>query len=224
MKNALSIVAAGAMALYATSASAALVNVNFVVGAIGFQGIGAGFETAPTGNLASGYNEAGITFTPGGNSTQVKIAPSDSNGAFPFGDMSTKYLSVLGGPSYVDAKFTTAQTNLGFYWGSVDTYNSVQFYKNNVVVASLSGADLIPTLLATGNQTSYDTNRYVKFYLTSGTFDTARLTSTNNSFEVDNIAAGVPEPSTWVMMLLGFAGLSFATMRVGRRSRSVAAA
>jgi PEP-CTERM motif len=35
-------------------------------------------------------------------------------------------------------------------------------------------------------------------------------------------APGVPEPSTWAMMLLGFAGLSFAGYRKTRKSASIA--
>jgi hypothetical protein len=46
-------------------------------------------------------------------------------------------------------------------------------------------------------------------------FDKAVFSSTQNSFEFDNVAVagGVPEPSTWAMMLLGFAGLGFAGYR-----------
>jgi hypothetical protein len=39
-------------------------------------------------------------------------------------------------------------------------------------------------------------------------------------FAFDPVATSVPEPSTWAMMLLGFAGLGFAAYR---RSRAVAA-
>ena len=45
MKNVLSIVAAGAFALYATSASAALVNVTFTVAGAGFLGTGGRLRT-----------------------------------------------------------------------------------------------------------------------------------------------------------------------------------
>lgn len=225
MKNVLGIMTACALAFSATSASAALVNVTASVAAIGVQGTGAGFEGAPVTTLTSGYSEAGATFTTGGASVQVKVAPNDGNGAFPYGDTSTKYLSILGGPSHVDVQFSAPETRLGFYWGSIDSYNTVEFFKTGVgLVGSLTGADLLPALAATGNQTSYSTNRYVTLFLTSGSFDYARLSSTSNSFEVDNIAAGVPELSTWAMMLIGFAGLSFATMRGARRSRSAAAA
>jgi hypothetical protein len=34
-----------------------------------------------------------------------------------------------------------------------------------------------------------------------------------NSFEVDNIQAGIPEPSTWAMTILGFAGVGFMAYR-----------
>jgi hypothetical protein len=36
--------------------------------------------------------------------------------------------------------------------------------------------------------------------------------------------AGVPEPSTWVMMLIGFAGLGFTGYRASRKSAGLRAA
>ena len=41
-------------------------------------------------------------------------------------------------------------------------------------------------------------------------------------FFVDNAFAGTPEPSTWAMMLTGFAGLAFAGYR-GARARQISA-
>ena len=38
-------------------------------------------------------------------------------------------------------------------------------------------------------------------------FNSVVVSSGSNSFEFDNVVAGVPEPSTWMMMGLGFAGL-----------------
>ena len=40
---------------------------------------------------------------------------------------------------------------------------------------------------------------------------------------VTGVTGGVPEPSTWVMMLLGFAGLGFAGYRTSRKPVSIAA-
>jgi hypothetical protein len=68
------------------------------------------------------------------------------------------------------------------------------------------------------------TNAYISF---SGlTFDKVILSSSGNSFEFDNISYGggrtlfqngIPEPSTWAMMILGFAGVGFMAYR--RRSQ-----
>jgi hypothetical protein len=49
----------------------------------------------------------------------------------------------------------------------------------------------------------------------------------NDPFEVfgtrsDNHIASVPEPSTWAMMLVGFAGLGFAGYRASRRTAALA--
>jgi hypothetical protein len=40
---------------------------------------------------------------------------------------------------------------------------------------------------------------------------------------VSNIALSTPEPSTWAMMVLGFAGLGFAGYRKGRKTAAIAA-
>jgi hypothetical protein len=205
-----------AAALFATPAAAALNNVTFIAQAPGFQGSGAGFEGAATGALPGGYSESGFTFSPSG-SVQVKVPPNDGNGAFPFGDTSRKYLSVLGGAS-VDIS-TGPSSRVGFYWGSIDGYNSVKFYNGATLVGSLAGSDLTP-LLANGNQVQFSSNRHITFFLTSGSFDRFSLSSSANSFEVDNISAGVPEPATWAMMLLGFVGLGYLSRR--RKSREVA--
>jgi PEP-CTERM motif len=37
------------------------------------------------------------------------------------------------------------------------------------------------------------------------------------------VTAAVPEPSTWAMMLIGFAGLGYSSRRASRKSAAVAA-
>lgn len=39
-----------------------------------------------------------------------------------------------------------------------------------------------------------------------------------DGFWADPVATGVPEPSTWAMLLIGFAGIGFATYRRGHRT------
>ena len=51
-------------------------------------------------------------------------------------------------------------------------------------------------------------------------FDSDR---TGGSVDVTPVRPGVPEPSTWVMMLLGFAGLGVAGYRASRKNVALAA-
>lgn len=158
------------------------------------------FDSQVTGNVTSPFVIGGWTFTPGANS-QIKIG-TDSNGAQPLGTTGN-YLSVLGGGS-IDITFA-ATTSIGFFWGSVDDYNSIKFW--NAAGDVVTGSDLFPQLSPTGCQGSPACNSYVTF--TSDTaFSQITLTSSQNSFEINNISA-VPEPTTWAMMILGFLGLGF---------------
>jgi hypothetical protein len=56
------------------------------------------------------------------------------------------------------------------------------------------------------------------------TWGAVPTTADDDSFTLDVVAAAVaPEPSTWAMMLLGFAGLGFAGFRVSRKGAAFAA-
>lgn len=156
------------------------------------------FNSQTLGSVTSSFTIGDWTFTPGTNS-QIMIG-SNSSGAQPLGT-SGNYLSVLGG-GYIDISFS-ARNSIGFFWGSVDTYNSLQFSNGD----TFTGSQLSPLLSPTGCQGSPACNSYVT--LTSNTpFTSVRLLSSSNSFEITNISA-VPEPSTWAMMILGFLGLGF---------------
>jgi PEP-CTERM motif len=52
-------------------------------------------------------------------------------------------------------------------------------------------------------------------------FTTASFSSTANAFEF-SLGSGVPEPSTWAMMALGFAGLGYAAFRRNSKGRALA--
>jgi hypothetical protein len=89
------------------------------------------------------------------------------------------------------------------------------------------GHDLINyALTPNGNQFSWDSNRYVGFLQTQVV--SLVLMTNDNAFELDNIGwmqdppdpapvPAVPEPSTWAMLLIGFAGLGFVFHRSRRK-------
>jgi hypothetical protein len=105
-------------------------------------------------------------------------------------------------------------TGFSVYWGSVDSYNFVDFLTtDNTVVATFSGTQL-PVF--NGNQRERITNPRVTFLIDGMDRVTkVRMRSTSNAFEYDTIAVRegpMPEPGTWVLMIAGF-GLVGAAMR-----------
>ncbi len=123
--------------------------------------------------------------------------------AAPFGD-DTQYLSVAGGQTatYTRAK---AASSLGFYWGSIDDYNTVSFYNGSTLLGSFTGSQ-VPPAPADGSQGSPLNNRRVNFFSDGPKVTSIVFSSAQNAFELDTLSAGgVPEPATWGLMIAGFA-------------------
>jgi fibronectin-binding autotransporter adhesin len=176
-------------------------------------------STTPAGSFIDGgasFSGSGIVMRNGPAGDQ----PSLGLYAEPFHD-TTNYLALLGGASET-ISYATLKDTLGLYWGSLDPYNSIDFYKGDALVVSYTGAQITP-LIANGDQHSDNSNRYVMF---SGlSFDRVVLSSGGNSFEFDNVAAAAPELASWVLMLLGFGTIGFAAYRRSQRgSETIAAA
>lgn len=176
-------------------------------------------DTAPYGGFV--YSAGALTMTFSGTGVVMNNGGQPAGGLYatPYDDGSN-YMAVLGG-GHEDIAFSALMNSFGLYWGSIDTYNSLEFYNGANLVATVSGADVQPPLANNGDQTSYATNRYIEISALPG-FTSVRLASSSNSFEFDNVVAGVaitqfssavPEPSTWAMLMLGFGGLGYAAMR-----------
>ena len=148
------------------------------------------------------------TFTDGGGSWSGSGIVMNNGGggslglyAEPYND-TTNYMAVLSGQSET-VVYGKTYSELGLYWGSIDTYNVLTLFNgaSSVVVP-------IPPV-ANGDQFAGDSNRY--FVISGFDFNKAVFSSNGNSFEFDNVAVGgVPEPSTWMMLMLGFGGLGYA--------------
>jgi hypothetical protein len=114
-------------------------------------------------------------------------------------------------PVSAEIAFGQDYNYLGFFWGSIDTYNTIAFYNDGTLVASYTGGDVINSVGLSGDQMAAETNKYVNFFLTNS-FDKIKLTSTQYAFELDNLAVSVvPVPGA---VLLGFLGLSAAGLRL----------
>jgi hypothetical protein len=127
----------------------------------------------------------------------------------------TTYMSVQNGGTE-QATWATPQTSLSIYWGSIDAMN-VDGILNQVSITvdgyTLTGSDLVALgALGTGNQGSPANNEWVTI-TGLGSFTTVDFHDAGkNAFEF-SLNPGVPEPSTWAMMVLGFAGLGYAAFR-----------
>ncbi|GGB40787.1 hypothetical protein GCM10011380_32820 [Sphingomonas metalli] len=112
--------------------------------------------------------------------------------------------------------FLQAVSNLGFLWGSPDTYNILTLVTNQRTITYT--AQSLGFTTTDGNQ---NVSQYVNFAASAG--ETINSVSfTNNpafdAFETANFAVtAVPEPATWALMFVGF-GMVAGAARYRRRS------
>ncbi|MBR1138434.1 MAG: hypothetical protein E6614_21530 [Bradyrhizobium sp.] len=189
------------------------------------------FDSRTAGTLANFTNGA-LSFTSQNSTIQNgSVAGQFAAPYFQGGADTSNYLNVFGGATETIKLSNSLGTYFGLYIGSLDTYNSISFYKNNSLIQSFSGTQIasLTGLTASNypNSTASNANRYVEFKFDIGSyFDQIVLGSGTNSLEVDNLTVGlavtqgVPEASTWMMMILGF--LSVGLIGYRRRGSGVA--
>ncbi len=146
-------------------------------------------------------------------STGINSAPA-ANGV----KESTNYVTLPSNCSSGSATITLAPggsyyTYFGLWWGSMDSYNTIAFYKDGVMTQSFTGSDVAGylyggTQTANGNQLGPYTNMYVNF-LDLEAFNSITLTSTSYAFEADNLSVGnpVPIPNAFWLLSSGLIGM-----------------
>jgi PEP-CTERM motif len=206
------------------------------------------FNSRPTGTgpgFTTDYGTGAITGTYSGPSG-VEILPADVFGG---AGGTGNYIVAFGNTPYTlslvadPIKDPDGINYFGYWLSALDDGNQVSFYKDGVQVGALTPSDVVAKLGASGpyygnpnppfkGGNSAQPYVFINFYDLDGTFDEVAFTENPaiGGYESDNHTVGffthiggVPEPSTWAMLLLGFAGLGFAGYRSSRRSASASA-
>jgi hypothetical protein len=185
------------------------------------------------------FTDAGVTWTLVSGSAGVAVGTTPGISAAPLGmgastTTGTPYMAVEGGGTEM-ATFSSPQTSIGIYWGSIDADVSGSASNGNVNDFSITvdGYTLTGTELmamgadGAGSQTDPLANQLVSI-TGLASFTTVEFTTTKNAFEFSlvpgaiGVSGSVPETSTWAMMVLGFAGLGYAAFRRGSRGQALA--
>lgn len=188
-----------------------------------FDGLGAGNAGGLTGSgIEVNFTGSGQAVTGSFNGQYAAPYISGGNGAL-FGNNqadgpnATQYLST--GIGTVELLLNDDYEYFGMLWGSVDSYNTLEFFNDDTSLFSFSGVDV--DALANGDQGANGT-----FYVNISSdvaFNRVVASSPSYAFEFDNVALGtgdtgpngseISEPGALAVMSLGLLGIGFAARR-----------
>lgn len=188
--------------------------------------LGSGAQTEVAGALTDTFDATNSFFSVTGGSTYSSASAGahlTSDGIYLLDGISAQpkkgaasandaWFSVGQGQS-ATFNFATPVNYVGFLWGSVDTYNTLELFNGTTLLATYQGGNgglnafQVPD--GNGNQ-----GKSVYFNFSADSITSIKLVSTGPAFEIDNlsvsqIAGGggqplpVPEPQSWAMLLAG---------------------
>lgn len=196
------VLAIAAMFAMPTTASAV------VVGSLG-TGSGTLATLTPAGLAGTATLSGGTVYPSDQPFADIPAGPAPFGGTFLASGPSSG--TPAGTPALLT--FTTPINYLSFLWGSPDLYNKLTITSNQGTYNFTVGPTSLNFSVTDGNQTF---SQYVQFQAGAGEFITSALflSDPSDAFEAANFSvAAVPEPSTWAMMILGFAGVGFMAYR-----------
>jgi PEP-CTERM motif len=179
------------------------------------------------GGVANGTT-IGISAAPTADSTNYLYGV---NGVNPLGFQGAE---VIFNPANGEAGLPNS---FNFYWGSIDALmtnpDGTPRFDNVLTVFtipsvntqdSVTGSQLVAAGVfgvdGFGAHNNPNDNQWFNVRDTAGPILFFTASSSRNSFEFD-MGSSVPEPSTWAMMALGFAGLGYAAFRRGAKARAL---
>lgn len=165
-----------------------------------------------------------------GSTANVAAKPAGDETCFAFGPGPAPHAPGADNNAKITVDYTaflnpgkTRISYLGLYYGSIDSYNDIAFYKADGSLMTggigllsdgiLSGSEILTLLGGTsGNQVSDKSNVYVNLdFSESEKFAKYQFRTTGVAFELDNVVAGIsdiPEPASVLLFSLGLLGLA----------------
>ena len=126
------------------------------------------------------------------------------------------YLAVGPGGTF-GVNFGTATSGVNFFsfiLGSLDSYNSLRLFFTDGTNQLFTGQQIVGVPVAFNQNGNSAVSGRVSYNLGTGSQITrAEFTSTQQAFEIDDLAAAVPEPATWALMLMGFGAVGYSMRR-----------
>ncbi|MDO6557899.1 PEP-CTERM sorting domain-containing protein [Paraglaciecola chathamensis] len=154
-----------------------------------------------------------VAAAPAGDNTCYAYTTPETVGQDSFVDIDyTNFLASIGN---IEASLAGSSIDyLGFYWGSIDTYNTFEFYSGATLVERITGGEILDLLDGEeGDRESDKSNVYVNINFTvDDAFNRLRVISSGVAGEFDNIVVGlsnrnVPAPASLAFLGLGIMGM-----------------
>jgi hypothetical protein len=188
-------ICAAALAVGALGAQAAHLSYSFV------DGISSGAYAAPS--FTDGVNAS----VRSGSIPNVYLQPEGLDAADTF-----LVVSKLGGSNGSASVNVGDASSFSFVWGSPDSFNVIDVFSDGFGMVSYTGSQLGSTngFIANGNNTH--TGLFTIAGVNGATIDHVVFRSSGVAFEVA-VAAPVPEPETYALMLAGLAAVGFVARR-----------
>ncbi|MFT6897962.1 MAG: hypothetical protein ACJA13_002376 [Paraglaciecola sp.] len=168
-------------------------------------------------NIRSG-SEVSVAAAPAGDTTCYAYTTPAFAGVDSYVDIDYKgFLANIGS---LAPNLTGSSVNyLGFYWGSVDNYNSFEFYSDDRLVGSITGSQLLTQLQGkSGDQVADTSNVYVNIdFSFDEAFNRLRVITSGVAGEFDNIVVGLDQRPVTAPASLAFLGLGLLGLGLGRR-------